>query len=198
MALISAQALHLRPLSLPPPPSYLSVQSQFSPLAPIKTPAHPVFSIHGPKPACQISRQRGGVVPKATVSDYSSTIGDILGEVTIFTASGEPVKFEDLWDQNEVKISFQNLCLWLVFVGIILITVWGLSFSWNAWKPRRPFWVSKAFCNLAVNLGWVTRLVLEWNVIFLGITSRLLCISGNCCCCSFAALWLPLLVISRF
>ncbi|XP_024932107.2 uncharacterized protein LOC107425006 isoform X2 [Ziziphus jujuba] len=101
MALISAQALHLRPLSLPPPPSYLSVQSQFSPLAPIKTPAHPVFSIHGPKPACQISRQRGGVVPKATVSDYSSTIGDILGEVTIFTASGEPVKFEDLWDQNE-------------------------------------------------------------------------------------------------
>lgn len=29
-------------------------------------------------------------------------IADVLGEVSIFTAAGEPVKFKDLWDQQEV------------------------------------------------------------------------------------------------
>ncbi|KAK4426439.1 hypothetical protein Salat_1412500 [Sesamum alatum] len=29
-------------------------------------------------------------------------IADVLGEVSIFTAAGEPVKFKDLWDQKEV------------------------------------------------------------------------------------------------
>ncbi|KAM7516425.1 hypothetical protein LguiA_006008 [Lonicera macranthoides] len=34
-----------------------------------------------------------------TTTGFSPEIGDILGDVSIFTASGEPVMFKDLWDQ---------------------------------------------------------------------------------------------------
>lgn len=149
MALISAQALHLRPLSVPPPSSS-SFNYWSSTLAPLKPPAHPIFRIHAPKPARQVSIRR--VVPKATVSEYSSTIVNILGDVSIFTAAGEPVKFEDLWDQNEVEIIFKiSISDLLVLVGILLIAVCAIvvkivmSFLSDAWRPGRPFWVWKAF-----------------------------------------------------
>ncbi|XP_021717975.1 thioredoxin-like protein AAED1, chloroplastic [Chenopodium quinoa] len=46
------------------------------------------------------------LVSKASVSTasdaaVSDNIGDVLGDVTIFKATGEPVIFKDLWDQNE-------------------------------------------------------------------------------------------------
>ncbi|KAK2981216.1 hypothetical protein RJ640_030605 [Escallonia rubra] len=45
---------------------------------------------------------RYSIVAKASsATDFSQNIGDILGDVSIFTASGEPVVFKDLWDQNE-------------------------------------------------------------------------------------------------
>ncbi|KAK3021925.1 hypothetical protein RJ639_045219 [Escallonia herrerae] len=45
---------------------------------------------------------RYSIVAKASsATDFSQNIGDILGNVSIFTASGEPVVFQDLWDQNE-------------------------------------------------------------------------------------------------
>ncbi|XP_073156066.1 thioredoxin-like protein AAED1, chloroplastic [Henckelia pumila] len=46
---------------------------------------------------------RPGVPLMATASSavVSDDIADVLGEVGIFTASGEPVKFKDLWDQQE-------------------------------------------------------------------------------------------------
>ncbi|KAI9089035.1 hypothetical protein K1719_029314 [Acacia pycnantha] len=37
----------------------------------------------------------------ASTSLYSPNIAQDLGDVTIFTAAGEPVMFKDLWDQNE-------------------------------------------------------------------------------------------------
>lgn len=41
-------------------------------------------------------------VPKASsTATYSPEIGDVLGDVDIFTASGESVMFNDLWDQSE-------------------------------------------------------------------------------------------------
>lgn len=37
----------------------------------------------------------------ASPSVVPHDIADVLGEVTIFTAAGEPVQFKDLWDQQE-------------------------------------------------------------------------------------------------
>ncbi|XP_020548334.1 thioredoxin-like protein AAED1, chloroplastic isoform X2 [Sesamum indicum] len=53
------------------------------------------------------SRKPSGLslVAKAASSTASAAvpddIADVLGEVSIFTAAGEPVKFKDLWDQKE-------------------------------------------------------------------------------------------------
>ncbi|XP_007047599.2 PREDICTED: thioredoxin-like protein AAED1, chloroplastic [Theobroma cacao] len=41
------------------------------------------------------------LVPRASASEFSTDFGDILGDVSIFTASGQPVFFKDLWDQNQ-------------------------------------------------------------------------------------------------
>ncbi|KAF2295604.1 hypothetical protein GH714_033339 [Hevea brasiliensis] len=38
---------------------------------------------------------------RAFSSDFGAKIGESLGDVTIFTAAGEPVMLKDLWDQNE-------------------------------------------------------------------------------------------------
>lgn len=37
----------------------------------------------------------------ASTTEFNENIGDILGDVSIFTAYGRPVFFRDLWDQNE-------------------------------------------------------------------------------------------------
>ncbi|KAK6152813.1 hypothetical protein DH2020_012452 [Rehmannia glutinosa] len=42
----------------------------------------------------------------ATAAVVSDDIADILGEVGIFTAAGEPVKFKDLWDQQDLIKGF--------------------------------------------------------------------------------------------
>lgn len=54
---------------------------------------------------------RSPVVAKASItSGYGPEIGEILGDVRIFTAAGEPVLFKDLWDQTEVQ-SLALVCL---------------------------------------------------------------------------------------
>lgn len=45
---------------------------------------------------------RASVGATDSVTDYREDIGEILGDVSIFTASGQPVQFSDLWDQNDV------------------------------------------------------------------------------------------------
>ncbi|KAJ8439730.1 hypothetical protein Cgig2_009554 [Carnegiea gigantea] len=40
-------------------------------------------------------------ITRASATNVPENIGEILGDVTIFRASGEPVMFKDLWDQNE-------------------------------------------------------------------------------------------------
>ncbi|KAI3462659.1 hypothetical protein Pfo_019322 [Paulownia fortunei] len=47
----------------------------------------------GPSLMARASSTATAVVP--------DDIADVLGEVSIFTAAGEPVKFKDLWDQQE-------------------------------------------------------------------------------------------------
>ena len=44
------------------------------------------------------------LVRASSTSDFNPDIGEILGEVSVFTASGESVLFKDLWDQKEVKL----------------------------------------------------------------------------------------------
>lgn len=39
---------------------------------------------------------------RATAEEFSPDVGEVLGDVSIFTAAGEPVLFKDLWDQTEV------------------------------------------------------------------------------------------------
>lgn len=38
----------------------------------------------------------------SSTAAFPQDIGDVLADVTIFTATGQSVKFEQLWDQNEV------------------------------------------------------------------------------------------------
>ncbi|KAB2008557.1 hypothetical protein E1A91_D10G112200v1 [Gossypium mustelinum] len=40
-------------------------------------------------------------VSSSSAAEFPTNIGDMLSDVTIFTASGQPVLFKDLWDQNE-------------------------------------------------------------------------------------------------
>ncbi|KAA3479688.1 thioredoxin-like protein AAED1, chloroplastic [Gossypium australe] len=40
-------------------------------------------------------------VSSSSAAEFPTNIGNMLSDVTIFTASGQPVLFKDLWDQNE-------------------------------------------------------------------------------------------------
>ncbi|XP_075090422.1 thioredoxin-like protein AAED1, chloroplastic [Nicotiana tabacum] len=72
------------PASLSPSAtSFTATASVFSPIRPTK-----------PK---RISL----VTHASSTTAFPQNIGDVLADVTIFTATGESVKFEDLWDQNE-------------------------------------------------------------------------------------------------
>ncbi|KAL5556753.1 hypothetical protein UlMin_038989 [Ulmus minor] len=102
MALISPKALRLQPFYLPSP-SPLSLQSQPAPLLALSNPYASSISTtttYFPKPTTLVSSRRH-VVARAAVSEFSPSIGEMLGDVGIFTAAGEPVKFNELWDQNE-------------------------------------------------------------------------------------------------
>lgn len=51
---------------------------------------------------------RPSLMVKASAAAASSVvpddISDVLGEVSIFTAAGEPVQLKNLWDQQEVSL----------------------------------------------------------------------------------------------
>ncbi|KAB2061590.1 hypothetical protein ES319_A10G095600v1 [Gossypium barbadense] len=48
-------------------------------------------------------------VSSSSAAEFPTNIGDMLSEVTIFTASGQPVLFKDLWDQTEVPFPMDSL-----------------------------------------------------------------------------------------
>ncbi|OMP01749.1 Thioredoxin-like protein [Corchorus olitorius] len=37
----------------------------------------------------------------SSAAEFTANIGDVLGDVSVFTAAGQPVFFKDLWDQKE-------------------------------------------------------------------------------------------------
>ncbi|KAJ1383628.1 Thioredoxin-like superfamily [Sesbania bispinosa] len=45
--------------------------------------------------------RKHSIYARASNFQYSPTIAETLGDVSIFTAAGEPVMFKDLWDQNQ-------------------------------------------------------------------------------------------------
>ncbi|KAL8151790.1 hypothetical protein V2J09_021598 [Rumex salicifolius] len=47
------------------------------------------------------TRNPKSVYARALASSYEENLGEVLGEVDIFTATGESVLFKDLWDRNE-------------------------------------------------------------------------------------------------
>ncbi|PON40337.1 Peroxiredoxin-like FAM213/AAED [Parasponia andersonii] len=100
MALVTSYALHApSSLSFPSPPSpRLHFHPQPHSLALLRPQTPSFSSVYSPKPA-RWATERRHLVPRAAVSEFGPSIGEILGDVTIFTAAGDPVKFEDLWDQ---------------------------------------------------------------------------------------------------
>ncbi|KAH0995925.1 hypothetical protein GBA52_019789 [Prunus armeniaca] len=105
MALISAQILTLKSPSTPSLPSHSSLiaPSQSPSFSPPNTPHSPSLFC-SPKSTTQYSSRRL-VVSRASTNtsalDFSPSIGEVLGDVSIFTATGDSVQFKDLWDLNE-------------------------------------------------------------------------------------------------
>ncbi|CAK8562543.1 unnamed protein product [Lathyrus sativus] len=48
-----------------------------------------------------VTRNKPVPSPKASSSQYSPAVTEKLGDISIFTAAGEPVMFKDLWDQEQ-------------------------------------------------------------------------------------------------
>lgn len=101
MALISTQTLTLKS-----PPTF-SLPSHPSSQSPSLSPPNPqsLSLFYTPKSTPRFTARRL-VVSRATSTsnlDFSPSIGEVLGDVGVFTAAGDSVQFKDLWDQNEVK-----------------------------------------------------------------------------------------------
>ncbi|CAK9315285.1 unnamed protein product [Citrullus colocynthis] len=80
--------------------------SSFTFNLPSKFPSAPNSTLHSaklsnPNPHGRRNFRSSLVLKASTTSGYAPEIGEILGDVTIFTAAGEPVLFKDLWDQSE-------------------------------------------------------------------------------------------------
>jgi hypothetical protein len=60
------------------------------------------------------SRRSLRVVATASTSEFIPNTGDVLGDVTIFNAAGDPVLFKHLWDQDNVLLTplISSFCLY--------------------------------------------------------------------------------------
>nr|XP_011466310.1 PREDICTED: thioredoxin-like protein AAED1, chloroplastic isoform X3 [Fragaria vesca subsp. vesca] len=99
MALISTQTLTLKSFPTLSHPSIFPTPQSLS----LSPPNHHSLSLSTPNSTPRFSARRH-VVSRATAtsaSDFSPDIGEILGDVSIYTAAGDSVQFKDLWDQNE-------------------------------------------------------------------------------------------------
>ncbi|KAF5182685.1 Thioredoxin-like protein aaed1 protein [Thalictrum thalictroides] len=87
--------LSLQTLLFPKSPSLPSF-SQFTPISQLSS------SSTGFSPMKLKNNQRHRFVTRAAMAESSElAIGEILGDVSIFTAAGESVMIKDLWDQKE-------------------------------------------------------------------------------------------------
>lgn len=146
MAVISSQLLpFLQPLSDSSPSSH-RFTSQSAAIPILKFPYPSIVAVRFSKSMNKIRRidNRSRLVARASTVDYSSNIGDMLGEVDIFTAAGESVMFKDLWDQNEgVAV-------------VALLRHFGCPCCWelaSALKELKPRFDSAGVKLIAVGVG---------------------------------------------
>ncbi|GFY93701.1 thioredoxin superfamily protein [Actinidia rufa] len=62
-------------------------------------PLRSTVTVRFPKSSAQIRSPQ--IARASSATGFSENVSDVLGEVTIFTATGEPVMLKDLWDQKE-------------------------------------------------------------------------------------------------
>lgn len=115
---VSAQGLRFPPtllLSSPPNPGSRLPSARAASL--VRSPPA-AASVRSRGPARRSDAVRSRAVAGASASGISPDVGDVLGDVRIFTAAGEPVLFKDLWDQNEgvavvaMLRHFGCICCW--------------------------------------------------------------------------------------
>ncbi|KAH7566727.1 hypothetical protein ACOSQ2_023688 [Xanthoceras sorbifolium] len=102
MATIFTETLHApRPLcftSLKSPKS----SSRFLSFSTIESRPRLVTAISSSKSTHRlISRSHSRLLVRASAAEFTASVGDALGDVSIFTAAGDAVLFKDLWDQTE-------------------------------------------------------------------------------------------------
>lgn len=172
MALISlrsSSSLQLIVSSISSKPSYLLpspiVSVPFTRFKSKRTSVSPTF-----RPRLAVAR--GGDTD--AVADYRGDIGEILGDVSIFTASGQRVQISDLWDQNDVCMLYRNylfshtnfrifvydeflwfmwsISFWIVVFDIhrelLLLCFWGISDAFAGkfnWNPWNNTWIFVLF-----------------------------------------------------
>ncbi|KAG7539354.1 Peroxiredoxin-like 2A/B/C [Arabidopsis suecica] len=93
-----------------------------------------------------ISRPRMVSARAATesITDYREDIGEILGDVSIFTASGQRVQFSDLWDQKDG------------IAAVVLLRHFGCVCCWElatALKEAKPRFDAAGVKLIAVGVG---------------------------------------------
>ncbi|XP_044470429.1 uncharacterized protein LOC123199471 [Mangifera indica] len=64
-------------------------------------PLPPTFATNFSFKSRNIAFNESRFLVKATAEDLSADVGEVLGDVSIFTPAGEPVLFKDLWDQTQ-------------------------------------------------------------------------------------------------
>lgn len=101
---VSSQGLRFPQTLLPSPTPKPGSRLPSTGAAPLVRSPSTLASVRSRGPARRSDAVRSPVVARASASGISPDISDVLGDVRIFTAAGEPVLFKDLWDQNEVSI----------------------------------------------------------------------------------------------
>ncbi|XP_030516730.2 thioredoxin-like protein AAED1, chloroplastic [Rhodamnia argentea] len=114
---ISSQGLRFPQTLLPSPPKPGS-RLPSTRAAPLVCTPSAVASVRSRGLASRSDMVQSRVVARASASEIGPDISDVLGDVRIFTAAGEPVLFRDLWDQNEgvavvaMLRHFGCICCW--------------------------------------------------------------------------------------
>lgn len=96
--MLSSQAFNLIPFSSPSSSSQRLLYSpRYSSLS-----FNSNRAVHSLKPLKKPFRFFISAKVSSVSPAVSEGVSNVLGDVSIFTAAGEPVKFKDLWDQSEV------------------------------------------------------------------------------------------------
>ncbi|KAF6159731.1 hypothetical protein GIB67_029989 [Kingdonia uniflora] len=134
--------LHHQPHHFSPTPSpSISNFLKTSPLSPSLHPISPLSTKPNKDPSFPRTMTRASSLSSTGISD---NVGLILGDVSVFKASGESVMFKDLWDQKEE------------FAVVALLRHFGCPCSWelaSALKESKPRFDSAGVKLIAVGVG---------------------------------------------